>query len=107
MKRFVLLLFSFLFFQSVNAQTERGYAMMIPESVNNNKFVAMHRTLPIGSTIRVMNPSNSNSVEVKIISSLPDTGKNDNVVIKVSSAAFNVLNRGGDGTKKFNVELYY
>ncbi|HEX5002752.1 MAG TPA: LysM peptidoglycan-binding domain-containing protein, partial [Bacteroidia bacterium] len=67
--------------------TETGIASWIQDGeVNQNKYYGLHRTAPIGTIIKVTNRMNNQSVYVKIVGVLPDTGDNDNVIIKVSQA---------------------
>ncbi len=50
-------------------------------------FFALHRTAPAGTIIKVTSKMNGRSVFVKVVGSLPDTGDNEKVVIKISEAA--------------------
>ncbi len=73
--------------------TETGVATWIQESdFGKNKFYALHRTAPIGTIIKVTNRMNGIAVYVKVVGVLPDTGENDNIIIKVSQSVSNRLN---------------
>ncbi|MEI6817787.1 MAG: LysM peptidoglycan-binding domain-containing protein [Bacteroidota bacterium] len=67
---------------------EKGVAAWIDdEDVNPRKYFALHRTAPIGTIIKVTNPMNNRYVFVKVVGTLPDTGDNANLVIKISKAS--------------------
>lgn len=73
--------------------TETGVASWVPDGdFNQDKYYGLHRTAPIGTIIKVTNRMNNQTVYVKIVGVLPDTGDNDNVIIKVSQAVANKLN---------------
>jgi LysM repeat protein len=73
--------------------TETGAASWIQDSqFGENKFYALHRTAPIGTIIKVTNRMNSVAVYVKVVGVLPDTGDNENIIIKVSQSVTSRLN---------------
>lgn len=85
--------------------SETGIAGWINDkSVNGKKSIALHKTAPIGTIIRVTNLMNNKSVYVKVIGTLPETGDNENVIIVLSKAAVNML---GVIDQKFRVNLNY
>lgn len=85
--------------------TEVGVATWITEGdMNQNKFYALHRTAPTGTIIKVTNRMNNNSVFVKVVGPLPDTGDNISVIIKITQAA---AQRIGAIDQKFTAELSY
>lgn len=71
---------------------EVGIASVIESSQNSTKYLALHRFAPIGSLVKVRNEANGASIMVKVIGKLPDTGNNQDVLIRLSPAAFNQLN---------------
>ncbi|MES2730320.1 MAG: LysM peptidoglycan-binding domain-containing protein [Bacteroidota bacterium] len=81
-----------------------GLAELIEGTQANEKYLALHRTAPVGTIIQVKNLMNDLSVFVKVIGKLPDTGANDKIVIKISSKAFERL---AAVDKKFRVEVSY
>lgn len=89
---------------SVRKITELGMAMVIDDSVNTKKYLALHRTAPIGTIMQVHNEMNNLSVFVRIVGKLPATGDNDKVLIKLSQKAFEKLSAYND---KFPVRLTY
>jgi len=85
--------------------TEVGVATWMTEGdLNQNKFYALHRTAPVGSIIKVTNRMNNNSVFVKVVAALPDTGDNNASIIKITQAA---AQRIGAIDQKFTAELSY
>lgn len=89
----------------VEKVTEIGVATWIVEGdLNQNKFYALHRTAPVGSIIKVTNRMNNNSVFVKVVGTLPDTGDNYASIIKITQAA---AQRIGAIDQKFTAELSY
>jgi len=84
---------------------ESGLATWISDGeLNQNKFYAMHRTAPVGTIIKITNKMNNNSVFVKVVGLLPDTGDNANIIIKITQAA---AQRIGALDQRFQAELSY
>ena len=85
--------------------TESGIASWIrDDDINPNKYYALHRTAPIGTIIRVTNKMNNKYVFVKVVGTLPDTGDNNDLVIKISKASAEKL---GVHDSRFQSELSY
>jgi len=62
----------------------------IAEVINGpdvNKYLALHATAPIGSYITVTNSMNGRQLSVRVIGTLPNTGANEKVIIKLSRKA--------------------
>jgi len=89
---------------SLNEVKERGQAELIDGKDANRKHLAMHRTVPVGSLIKVRNEMNNREVWVKVVAKLPETGENNKVLIKLSRSAYDQL---GAIDKRFLVELTY
>jgi LysM repeat protein len=81
-----------------------GLAELIDGTQGNEKYLALHRTAPVGTIIQVKNLMNDLSVFVKVIGKLPDTGANDKLVVKISNKAYERL---AAVDKKFRVEVSY
>lgn len=91
-------------FNSVD-MVESGVATWINDkNLNPQKSIALHKTAPAGTIIKVTNLLNNRSVYVKVIGTLPETGDNENTVIIVSRAAANMLDVKD---AKFRVSLNY
>jgi len=84
-------------------QSSSGVAEMI-ENDNSGKYLAMHRTAPIGTLVQVRNLFNNQSMWVKVVGRLPDTGVNDKILIKLSEQAFAKLS---PQDKRFRAEVSY
>ncbi|MDQ4141686.1 MAG: LysM peptidoglycan-binding domain-containing protein, partial [Bacteroidota bacterium] len=84
--------------------TESGLAELISEGRPGNKYLALHKTAPVGSFITVRNLMNNQSVSVRVIGKLPDIGSNEKVIVKVSKRAYQRL---GALDNRFMVEVQY
>ncbi len=76
--------------EDIKKKIETGIAELIDVPDNSGKFLALHRTAPIGTLVLVKNLTNNQSIWVKVIGRLP-TGDNK-VIIKLSPKAFEKLN---------------
>jgi len=85
-------------------KVEDGLAAMIQGSTENKKYLALHRTAEIGTIMQVRNEMNNRVVFVRVLGKLPDIGENDNILIRISKAAYERL-RAID--QKFRVEISY
>ncbi len=83
---------------------EEGFAMVIENSPDTRKFLALHRTAPIGAILEVKNRMNDRSIYVRVVGNLPDTGVNNKVLIRLSQKAFERL---GSPDPKVPVEVSY
>ncbi len=83
---------------------ELGLAEVIEHASDTKKYVALHRSAPIGTIMQVTNEMNNQNVFVRVIGKLPDTGANDKVLIKLSRPAFERLGAVND---KFPAEISY
>ncbi|WP_394990642.1 LysM peptidoglycan-binding domain-containing protein [Emticicia sp.] len=81
--------------------SEQGIAEVIDAGATTNKFLALHRTAPVGTLIKVANQANGQSVWVKVIGKLSSSG---DVIIKVSPKAFEKL---APRDKRIRAELSY
>ncbi|MCX6275534.1 MAG: LysM peptidoglycan-binding domain-containing protein [Bacteroidetes bacterium] len=85
--------------------SESGVASWIQDDdINPNKYYALHRTAPIGTIVKVTNKMNKKYVFVKVVGTLPDTGDNTDLVIKISKASAEKL---GVRDSRFQSELSY
>ncbi|WP_097130845.1 LysM peptidoglycan-binding domain-containing protein [Spirosoma fluviale] len=81
-----------------------GVAEMIEGNDGSGKYLALHRTAPIGTLVQVRNEFNNQSIWVKVIGRLPDTGVNDKILIKLSTQAFAKLS---PVDRRFRAEVSY
>ena len=83
---------------------ETGFAEAIEGDANSKKHLCLHKTAQIGSILQVKNEVNGQSVFVKVIGKLPDTGSNEKLIIRISRQAYDRLLAVG---KRFPVEVSY
>lgn len=84
--------------------TEAGVAELIEGTEGNRKYLALHRTAPVGTILKVRNEMNNREVFVRVMGKLPDNAINNKVLIKISRSAYDRL---GAIDPKFRVELTY
>ncbi|RAK70401.1 LysM peptidoglycan-binding domain-containing protein [Hymenobacter edaphi] len=87
----------------VRKVTESGVAAII-EGGNSEKYLALHKTAPVGTIMMVRNIMNGQVVYVRVIGKLPDTGDNSAVLIRLSKKAVAKLNTPD---QRFRVETSY
>ncbi|MEM7110597.1 MAG: LysM peptidoglycan-binding domain-containing protein, partial [Bacteroidota bacterium] len=83
---------------------ESGVAEVIEGTDNTRKYLALHRSAEAGTILKVRNDMNNQEVFVRVLGKLPDNLPNENVLIKVSQAAYNRL---GAIDPKFRVTISY
>lgn len=83
---------------------ETGFAEAIEGEGNSKKHLCLHKTAPVGSILQVRNEVNGQSVFVKVIGKLPETGSNEKLIIRISRQAYDKLLAVG---KRFPVEVSY
>jgi LysM repeat protein len=83
---------------------EEGIAELIEEGEATTKFLALHRTAPTGTVIKIRNTMNDLTVYVRVIGRLPDTGDNEKVIIKINKRTYDQLKALDN---RFLVELSY
>lgn len=87
----------------VNRITESGTGASIEKSTTD-KYLALHKTAPVGTIMQVKNAGNGQSVYVRVIGKLPDTGENSNILVRLSPRAVQKL---GTSDARFRVETSY
>ncbi|MFY0607147.1 MAG: LysM peptidoglycan-binding domain-containing protein [Cyclobacteriaceae bacterium] len=83
---------------------EEGSARKIDTSTKTTKYLALHRTLSVGSLVEVRNLMNNQKIFVRVVGKLPETGLNKNVMIRLSPICFERL---GVIDPKTRVEVSY
>jgi len=83
---------------------QAGLAELIEGTEGNRKYLALHRTAPVGTILKVRNEMNNREVFVRVMGKLPDTALTDKLIIKVSKSAYDRL---GAIDSKFRVEVTY
>ena len=82
---------------------ETGLGASIEKSITD-KYLALHKTAPVGTIMQVRNAMNGQSVYVRVIGKLPDTGENNNILVRLSPRAVQKL---GTADSRFRVETNY
>lgn len=83
---------------------EEGVARKIDSSVETEKYLALHRSLPLGTLIEVRNLMNNQKVFVRVVGNLPETGLNEKVLVRLTPICFERL---GVIDPKTRVEVSY
>lgn len=83
---------------------ESGIAELIEGTEANRKYLALHRTAPVGTILKVRNEMNNREVFVRVMGKLPDTGLNNKLLIKISKSAYDRL---GAIDSRFRVQVTY
>jgi len=83
---------------------ENGLAEVMAGSEDTKKYLALHKTAPVGTILQVKNEMNNQSVFVRVIGKLPDTGDNEKISIRISRIAYERL---GAIDARFPVEISY
>lgn len=83
---------------------EEGVAGVIENIIETQKLLALHRNLPVGTELEVINLMNQRQVTVKIVGKLPDTGVNRNLMIRLTDVAYRQL---GILDRRSRVEIVY
>lgn len=81
-----------------------GFADVIEGNDASTKYLALHRSAPVGALVQVRNDITNQSLYVKVIGKLPDTGINNQVLIRLSARAFEKLSPNG---QRFRAEVSY
>lgn len=83
---------------------EEGIAKKIEDALDTDKYLAMHRTLKVGSMVEVRNLMNNKKIFVRIVGKLPNTGINENTLVRMTPICFERL---GVIDPKTRVEISY
>ena len=90
--------------KEIETVSELGFASVIQGGADTKKYLALHRSAPVGTVLRVRNEMNEMSVFVRVVGKLPDTGMNDKINIRLTPAAYERL---GGINERFPVEISY
>lgn len=70
---------------------EEGFAMRIEDTDYTQKYLALHRSAPLGSTIQVKNQMTNQMIEAKVVGKLPESALNQKLLLRLSSAAYKAM----------------
>lgn len=88
-------------FKKIN---ESGFADVMADNQDTPKYLAYHKTAPVGTIIQLLNESNGIKVYVRVVGRLTDMGTDNKTIIRVSKKAYDRL--GGSGSR-FAATLMY
>lgn len=84
---------------------ESGLAELIEGTEGNRKYLALHRTAPVGTILKIKNEMNNREVFVRVMGKLPEGAATDGkVVIRISKSAYDRL---GAIDPRFRVQVTY
>lgn len=86
------------------SKTEEGVAEAIELESKSGKYLALHKSAPIGTLMQVRNETTGATVWVKIVGKLPKLEQNENVVVKLSPKA---MSRVSPVDKRFRAKVFY
>ncbi len=69
------------------------------------KYYCLHNTAEQNSIVKITNPANGKFVYAKVLDVMPDLKQNNELSVRISSAAAEAL--GVDGTSNFNCKINY
>lgn len=84
---------------------ETGIAEVINTPNKSTKYLALHRSAPIGSPIKITNEATGHTIVAKVIGNLNEKGPDENIMIKLSPYAYYQL-RPKDMRLRATVEYY-
>lgn len=70
---------------------EEGFAMKIEDTDYTQKYLALHRSAPLGSTIQVKNQMTNQIIEARVVGKLPESAMNQKLLLRLSSAAYKAM----------------
>jgi LysM repeat protein len=83
---------------------ENGLAELIEGTDGSRKYLALHRTAPVGTILKIKNQMNNREVFVRVVGKLPDIAQTNKIIIKISKSAYDRL---GAIDPRFMVEISY
>ena len=84
---------------------ERGAAVWITdENLDGTKMLALHRTAPVGTVVKITNPMTEKSTFAKVVGKFTENETTKDVIIVVTKAAADLL---GALDKRFLVNIVY
>ena len=75
----------------VKKHIEEGLVLKIDSELNTPKYLALHRSLSIGTIFEVINLMNNKNVYVRVVGRLPKTGLNQKVMLRLTGSVFKHL----------------
>ena len=91
-------------YEPAEKTVEQGMAEVIGDASDSRKYLAMHRSAPIGTIMQIQNEMNDQIVFVRVVGRIQNTGDNEKVLVKISKKAYDRL---GALDKRFPVVISY
>ncbi len=89
----------------LSERTERGVAVWIAdENLDGTKMLALHRTAPVGTVIKITNPMTERSTFVKVVGKFTENESTKDVIIVITKASADLL---GVLDKRFQSTIDY
>jgi len=89
----------------VTERSERGVAVWIAdENLDGTKMLALHRTAPVGTIVKITNPMTSRTTFVKVIGKFTENEATKDAIIVLTKATADLL---GALDKRFQVSIDY
>lgn len=89
----------------VTARSERGVAVWIDdENLDSHKMLALHKTAPVGTVVKVTNPMTGKSTFAKVVGKYTENDTTKDVIIVITKATADLL---GALDKRFQVSIEY
>lgn len=89
----------------VSERTERGVALWIDdENLDSTKMLALHRTAPVGTVIKITNPMTDRTTFAKVVGKFAENASTKDVIIVLTKATADLL---GALDKRFQVTIDY
>lgn len=70
---------------------EEGLVLELDSELKTPKYLALHRTLSIGTIFEVVNLMNNKNAYVRVVGRLPNTGLNKNIMLRLTKSVFEGL----------------
>lgn len=89
----------------LSERTERGVALWIDDqNLDSTKMLALHRTAPVGTVIKVTNPMTDRTTFAKVVGKFTENASTKDVIIVLTKATADLL---GALDKRFQVTIDY
>lgn len=86
------------------AVKEEGVAEVYDNAKSNRKFLALHKTAPSGTMIKIRNETNNREIFVRVVGKLAESEENADTLVKISKSAYDKLEANDS---RFKVEVTY
>ncbi|WP_257668061.1 DPBB and LysM peptidoglycan-binding domain-containing protein [Parapedobacter tibetensis] len=89
----------------IREMTEKGVGVWIDDlSQDGGSMLALHKTAPIGTVIKITNPMTNHTTYAKVVGKFADTAETQNAIIVISKSAASLI---GVLDRRFQVEIAY